>query len=150
MEKPPAGIAGAGVARGNHKIGAAFDFGEHARQQPFIVLQIAVDDGDHLACGRQHAFDHGAGKTAPANAADGAHAAVMFASLPHQMRGSIGTIVVDEDDLPSDTGKRGIEGCDHRVDVLGLAVCRDDDASGGERRRECRYRVRGAPIRASS
>src|SRR6185312_5036373 len=52
------------------------------------------------------------------------------------MRGSIGTIVVDEDDLPSDTGKGCIEGRNHRLDVCGLAVCRHDDAQA-RRRDEC-------------
>src|SRR6185312_16193554 len=49
------------------------------------------------------------------------------------MRGSIGTIVVDEDDLPSDTGKGCIESRDHRLDVRGLAVCRHDDTQAGSR-----------------
>src|SRR4029079_14378964 len=49
------------------------------------------------------------------------------------MRGYIGTIVVDVDHLPSDTGKGCIEGRDHRLDVHGLAVCRHDDDQAGSR-----------------
>jgi hypothetical protein len=64
---------------------------------------------------------------APANPADAAGAAVLLRQAAHHVPGSVGGIIVNEDDFPGDTGQRCLEPVKQLGDVVALVEGRDDN-----------------------
>src|SRR6185295_16225351 len=72
------GAAALDIAAADHELGlAALQESEHLRQLRLVMLQVGVHDSGKRRAGCQDALDAGAGKAAPADAADTAHARVL-------------------------------------------------------------------------
>ena len=101
--RQPFRAAGFDIAAGDDDIGGiVLERIMHARQQGFIVLQVAVDDRDERRRGRQHAFDAGRAQPPSSDAPDAADARVALAERADVLGGAVGRIVIDKHDLPGD------------------------------------------------
>ena len=65
----------------------------------WFVLAIGVHHHRHFAAGSQQAFADRAGEPAAAHPADQMNARILPSQLAHQLRGAIGGIVVNNDQL---------------------------------------------------
>jgi hypothetical protein len=114
------------IAAADHEIAiAAVQTFEHGREQGFVVLQVGVHHRDVGRRRRERALDAGAGKAAPADALQTAHAAVEFADRADMIGRAVLRIVIDEDHFPGDPEERGIQKASAAV-----RHCRARSASG--------------------
>ena len=147
---PSANPAARDIATADHQISrAAVEGFQHLRQQPLVMLQIGVHDGDIRRGASQHAFDAGSGKTAPADPLQTAHPGITPREVSDVLGRAVTRVVIDKDHLPF--GIR--EGCRHQgqqwLDVLALVQCRDNDAQygrDGSRGGALRFRVQKCQI----
>ncbi len=127
------------MAAGDHQLALVLtEQVEHVGKQAFVVLEVAVHDGDVRGGGGKGALDHGAGQSAAADAPDAAHARVGGAEAARRIGGAIRAVVVHEDHLPGDATQRLVELGDEGADVGRLVEARHDDGefrSGQARRR---------------
>ena len=100
----------------------------HARQQGFIVLQVAVDDRDERRRGRQHAFDAGRAQPPSSDAPDAADARVALAERADVLGGAVGRIVIDKHDLPGDAAQGAVEAADQEIDIVAFVESGHDNA----------------------
>ena len=95
------GAAAFDVAAADHEFGrSALEQLDHLRQLRLVMLQVGVDYRRIGRAGSQDALNAGAGKPAPPDPADAADAGILLGQTTHHIPGSIGGIVIDEDDLP--------------------------------------------------
>ena len=122
------GAAAFDIAAAGHEIGvAALQQGQHLGQLRLVMLQVGID---HRGIGRargQNALDAGAGQPAPSDPANAADPADPAAPAPAPRPGAVRGIVIDENDLPGDAGKRRLQPAKQRGDVVPLVEGRDDD-----------------------
>ena len=136
------------VAARDREIGVATQPVQHGGEQPLVMLQVGVHHGDVARLAGEHALDAGAGKAAPPDAADAAHAPVRLADRARGRRGAVGRVVVDENDLPVDAGERARELLHQQRNVVALLERRNDDAqlrAPGASRRPPARRALGKP-----
>ncbi len=135
------GAAALDEARADGEIGPGFDLLQHRRQQFFVVLQIAVHDGDGAGGGGQHALDAGAGEAPATDAPDAAHTRVGAGNLAHRLGGPVRAIVVDENHLPLDRLERLAQARHENGNVTNFVERGNDHR---QRRRGGRGRARGS------
>ena len=141
LRRQPGGRAAVGIAGGDHQVGGvAAQHRQHGPQQPFVVLQIAVHDGDVFRLAGEDALQAGAGQAAPPDPAHAADAGIGRGDMLGHLGGAVGRIVVDDDELPVDAGKRGPQHVGQTRDVLPLVEGRNHDAELGCRARPFRWR----------
>ena len=78
------------------------DRGKHSRQQGLIVLHVSVHHRDHRRMRGQHSLDNRPGQSAPTDSLQDTHMGSFLCQLPHEIRGAVGGIVIDENDFPAD------------------------------------------------
>ena len=104
---------------------------QHARQERFVMLQIAVDHGDIRRARRENAFETGAGQTAATEAAQAAHARILGRDGFRHGRSPVRRVIVDDDRFPRNAVERTLEPRNELRDVLGFVEGRNDDRKNG-------------------
>ena len=130
------------IAAGHRDIGASGAQGiQHGNEQPLVMLKVGVHHRDVAGLARQHAFEASSGEAAPADAADAAYAAVVFADGARGGGGAVRRIVVDENNLPVAGREKPRQPLDQDRNIGVLVEGRHDDGEFG-RRAHGRDRVR--------
>jgi hypothetical protein len=91
------------------------------------VLEVGVHDGDILGGGGEDAFDAGGGEAAAADAMEEADAGIEEGVGADEVGGTVGGVVVDEDDLPVETTEGFFEAGEDFGDVFALVEGGKDD-----------------------
>jgi hypothetical protein len=112
---------------------ALVELGDHRGDVARIVLQVAVDGGDHPARGGVEAGVEGRRLSEVSPEEDGAEPGPVGREPGEQLRRPVAAPVVDDDDLerPRLGREDAVELLEQRLEVLDLVVNGDDD---GERR----------------
>jgi hypothetical protein len=92
-----------------------------------ISLQVGIHDRDEWRESTQDPLDHGGGKSTPADPADAAEAWILPPCLLQLLNGSVGRIIVHEDDFPLDIAECRTELRGERRDIFAFVKCRYDD-----------------------
>jgi hypothetical protein len=93
---------------------------EHLRQHRIVMLQVAVHHREIRRRRRQHTLDARGRQATPPDALEHADARIAEGDLPNRVRGAIGGVVVDEDDLPRDPAQNLVEPLHHQGHVVVL------------------------------
>jgi hypothetical protein len=109
---------------------------EHFWQNRRIVLQVRVHGDEIAGRGTQHSLDAGACQAAPADPVQAADAGIVACDLLGALRGTVGAVVIDDDDFPGFAVERGRDVLDHHGEVVDLVEGRDDNRYFGRRRHE--------------
>ena len=126
------GAAAFDITRPGHQVGlAAFQLGQHLRQNLFVMLQVGVYHRDKGRGRRQHAFDAGAGKATPPDPADTAHPQVCCADGLYGIGSAVGRIVIDENGFPRDSRQRQIQPAHQFGDIAPLFIGGNDNGELG-------------------
>jgi hypothetical protein len=142
--RPVGNIAAGGVRAADDEVRVARPQAlQHRGQQRFIVLQVGVEDRDERCRGCEHPLDAGRGQTAPADAPQATDPPVTGREFANPIGRVVGTVVVDEHDLPRQAGEGAVEPLDEAGHVVPLIEGGDDD--GKIRRGSGRkHRLRGS------
>ena len=125
---PLADIAPGDVAAADDDIEVlVLDRGQHARQQPLVMLKIGVDDREVGGAAGEHPLDHRGGKPSPPDTLHAADTGIVSGERTNPVGGAVGQIVVDIDDLPRDPAQCCIEPREQHLDIVALVEGRDDD-----------------------
>ena len=124
------------VAGPDHHIGrVTAQQPQHRQQQCLVVLQVAVHHRNILRLACENAFQAGARQAASSDPAHAADTGICGRDPLRCLRGAIGGIVIDDDELPSHIRQSGLEHVDEQRNVVPLIEGRNDDAELGSRLR---------------
>ena len=122
------GAAALDIAAADHELGgAALQQRQHLWQLRLVMLKVGIHHRGIGRAGGEDALDAGARQAAPADPADAADPAVLPRKLPHDLPGTVGGVVVDIDDFPSDAFERRLQLAEQLGDVVALLVSGDDN-----------------------
>ena len=136
-DRPP-GFVGSGTRVPMTRLPAPFSSAAYiCGRIDFVVLEVAVDDGDVVGAGGEPALDHGAGEAGAVDAAQAAHPRIVTGDGEGDVVGAVGGIVVDDDHFPGQAVERRHQPLEQPRHVGGFAVGRHDDGKrrAGRRRR---------------
>src|SRR5208283_786861 len=131
LQAPLIPCAGTGIGRiprSDDQIGLVLaEQFEHRHKQRLIMLQVGIHDRDEWSESTLDSLDHGGGKSTPADPADAAEARILPPCLLQLLNGSVGRIIVHEDDFPLDIAECRTELRGERRDIFAFVKCRYDD-----------------------
>src|SRR5208283_151539 len=131
LQAPLIPCAGTGIGRiprSDDQIGLVLaEQFEHRHKQRLIMLQVGIHDRDEWSESTLDSLDDGGGKSTPADPADAAEARILPPCLLQLLNGSVGRIIVHEDDFPLDIAECCTEFRGERLDIFAFVKCRYDD-----------------------
>ncbi|BBC98877.1 hypothetical protein YGS_C1P0133 [Sphingobium sp. YG1] len=99
------------------------------RQQAFVMLKVAVDDGNYRSGRCQHAFDDCRREPPSVKTPYQSDAAVLYSDLADQFGRSICRTIIDEHNFPFYANQGGPYAWDQFGDVVAFVQNRDDNAN---------------------
>ena len=122
------GVAATDITAADHEFGLPrLQQREHLWELCFVVLKIGVHHRDVGRAGSQDALDACPGEPSPADPANAPDTGVGLGQLPGHVPSPVRGIVIDEDDLPRDTGQRGVQLREKLGNVVALFESRHHD-----------------------
>ena len=135
------------IAAADHDVQIlGFDDLEHPGQKGLVVLEVAVHHRQEGCGARHHAFDAGRGEPASADTLHQPDTPILSCNGADPVRGPVGRVVVDEDQLPIDPLQHSVDPPDDLVHHVRFLIGRDDDGQLGRTAVVLRHRLIRDPV----